>query len=378
MKKIVLLLLHLQHGGIEKQTITFANELSKKYDVEIISTYSMRKTPAYDVNSNIHIKYLMDDAPNRDEFKSAVKSKNLKNIIKEGVKAVKILYLKKALMKKEIKNLKCDFVFSTRLEYADLLSKYSSKGIITITEEHLHDDSEKYVKKVKNSLRNVDYLITIGKGSTENYSKWLSENKRIKIVEIPNILERVPEENAKLDNNNIVSVGRLHPVKDFETLIKVFDIVQKEIKDAKLTIVGGGDEYEKLNNLVENLNLKDKVKITGMVNKEEVEKNLLNSSLYVMTSLTECFPMVLLEASSVGLPLISFDVPVGPKAIIKEGYNGYLIENRDIEKMANKIIEVLRDRENLKTLGENSKKESYNYLPENVMKKWYEIFDKEI
>ena len=46
--------------------------------------------------------------------------------------------------------------------------------------------------------------------------------------------------------------------------------------------------------------------------------------------------------------------------------------------MANKIIEVLRDRENLKTLGENSKKESYNYLPENVMKKWYEIFDKEI
>lgn len=378
MKKIVLLLLHLQHGGIEKQTITFANELSKKYDVEIISTYSMRKTPAYDVNPNIHIKYLMDDAPNRDEFKSAVKSKNLKNIIKEGVKAVKILYLKKALMKKEIKNLKCDFVFSTRLEYANLLSKYSPKGIITITEEHLHDDSEKYVKKVKNSLRNVDYLITIGKGSTENYSKWLSENKRIKIVEIPNILERVPEENAKLDNNNIVSVGRLHPVKDFETLIKVFDIVQKEIKDAKLTIVGGGDEYEKLNNLVENLNLEDKVKITGMVNKEEVEKNLLNSSLYVMTSLTECFPMVLLEASSVGLPLISFDVPVGPKAIIKEGYNGYLIENRNIEKMANKIIEALRDRENLKTLGGNSKKESYNYLPENVMKKWYEIFDKEI
>ena len=378
MKKIVLLLLHLQHGGIEKQTITFANELSKKYDVEIVSTYSMRKAPAYDVNPNIHIKYLMDDAPNRDEFKSAVKSKNLKNIIKEGVKAVKILYLKKALMKKEIKNLKCDFLFSTRLEYADLLSKYAPKGIITMTEEHLHDDSDKYVKKVKNSLRNVDYLITIGKGSTENYSKWLSENKKITIVEIPNILERVPEENAKLDNNNIVSVGRLHPVKDFETLIKVFDIVQKEIKDAKLTIVGGGDEYEKLNNLVENLNLKDKVKITGMVNKEEVEKNLLNSSLYVMTSLTECFPMVLLEASSVGLPLISFDVPVGPKAIIKEGYNGYLIENRDIEKMANKIIEVLRDRENLKTLGRNSKKESYNYLPENVMKKWYEIFDKEI
>ena len=376
MKKIILLLLHLQHGGIEKQTITFANELSKKYDVEIISTYSMHKKPAYEVNSNIHIKYLIDDAPNRDEFKSAVKDRKIKDIIKEGIKAVKILYLKKSLMKKEIKKLKCDFVFSTRLEYANLLSKYAPKGIITMTEEHLHDDSEKYVKKVKKSLENVDYLITIGKGSTENYSNWLKENKKIKIVEIPNILEKVPEESSKLDNNNIISVGRLHPVKDFETLINVFNIVQKEISDAKLTIVGGGEEYEKLNNLIEKLDLKEKIKITGMLDKEDVEKNMLESSLYVMTSLTECFPMVLLEASSVGVPLISFDVPVGPKAIIKDGYNGYLIENRNIEKMANKIIEVLKDRENLKILGENSKKESYNYLPENVMKKWYEIFDK--
>ena len=111
MKKIILLLLHLQHGGIEKQSITFANELSKKYDVEIISTYSMHKKPAYEVNSNIHIKYLIDDAPNRDEFKSAVKNRKIKDIIKEGIKAVKILYLKKSLMKKEIKKLKCDLYF---------------------------------------------------------------------------------------------------------------------------------------------------------------------------------------------------------------------------------------------------------------------------
>ena len=93
-KKIIILMLHLQHGGIEKQTITFANELSKKYDVEIVSTYSMHKEPAYEAASNIRIKYLIDDAPNRDEFKSAVRNRKVKDIIKEGIKAVKILYLK--------------------------------------------------------------------------------------------------------------------------------------------------------------------------------------------------------------------------------------------------------------------------------------------
>lgn len=375
-KKITLLLLHLQFGGIEKQTITFANELSKKYEVEIISVYSMKAEPAYKVNGNIKIKYLIDDAPNRNEFKEAVQKRNIVKIFKEGLKSVKILYLKNYLMIKEIKKLNCDFAFSTRIEYANMLSKYAPKGIITITEEHLHDDSDKYIRKIRRSFKNLDYLITIGKGSTENYSKWLVDNKKIKIVEIPNILENVSEMSSNLDTNNIVSVGRLHPVKDFGTLIKVFDIVQKEIKDAKLTIVGGGDELNNLENLINKLGLKDKITITGMVNKEKVEEYMLNSSVYVMTSLTECFPMVLLEASSVGLPLISFDIPVGPKAIIENGENGYLIENRNIEEMAKKVVEVLNDKENLRRLGKNAKESSYKFLPENVMEKWYEIFDK--
>lgn len=374
--KITILMLHLQYGGIEKQTITFANELSKKYDVEIISTYSMKNKPAYPINENIKIKYLIDTAPNRKEFEEAYKRQDVKGVLKEGLKATKTLFLKKSLMKKEIKKIDSDFIFSTRIEYANLLSKYAPKSAITIAEEHLHDDSKKYVNNIKKSFKNLDYLITIGKGSTKNYSEWLKDNKKIKIVEIPNILEEVPNINSKLETNNLISVGRLHPVKDFETLIKVFNIVQKEINDATLTIVGGGEELEKLKNQINTLGLEQKVKLPGMVGKEEVQQYMLNSDIYVMTSLTECFPMVLLEASSVGLPLISFDVPVGPKAIIEEGKNGYLIENRNIEEMASKIIELLRNREKLKELGKNAKEISYQFLPENVMKKWYEIFDK--
>lgn len=96
-----------------------------------------------------------------------------------------------------------------------------------------------------------------------------------------------------------------------------------------------------------------------------------------MTSLTECFPMVLLEAASCGLPLVAFDVPIGPKAIIQDGKNGYLIENRDIKAMSEKIIYLLNNKEELNRLAICSKNASYNYLPNNVMKKWYSIFDKE-
>lgn len=374
MKTVTLLMLHLLHGGIEKQTITLANELCKKYNVNIISTYSMKSEPAYPVDERIKIKYLIDDKPNRDEFRNAVANKNIIGIFKEGFKAFSILQKKKKLMIKEIKNLDCDYVLSTRIEYADMLSSYAPEGVVTITQEHLHDDSPEYVERVKKSFRNLDYLVVLCEGSEKNHGEWLKENEKIKLVRIPNILEGIPESVAELSSNNIVSVGRLHPVKDFPTLIKVFEKVEKEIPDARLTIVGGGDEKENLENLAREFSLTDKITVTGMVSKSEVEKYMLESDLYVMTSQTECFPMVLLEASSVGLPLVSFDVPVGPKAIIEEGKNGYLIEHKDIDKMAEKVIELLRDREHLKELGKNSKEMAEKYLAENIMPLWYELF----
>lgn len=368
-------MLHLQHGGIEKQTITLANELSKDYEVEIISTYSMNNPPAYEISDRVKVKYLMDTHPNRKEIADAIKSKNIFALIRQGIRAVKILYSKTSLMQKEIKKLDCDFVLSTRVEFAEMLSKYAPKGVATLTQEHLHDGSKKYIERCRKAFRNLDYLIVLCRGSKANFSKWLEDNKKIKIVEIPNILENIPQENAKLEGKNLISAGRLHPVKNFGGLLQVFDLVLKQVPDAKLTIVGGGEELGYLENIIKQLNLEEKVTITGMVSKEEVAKYMLNSDVYVMTSLTECFPMVLLEASSIGLPLISYDVPVGPEAIIENGKNGYLIPFEDKEQMANTIVRVLGDEKLKKDLAYISKENASLYLPEKVMPCWKEIFD---
>lgn len=375
-KKIIILMLHMQHGGIERQTILFANELCNKYDVEIISTYSMKKEPAYNVDNRIKIKYLIDDAPNRNEFKSAVKTFNIFKTIKEGIRAFKIIKLKKKLMKEQIKKLDSDFVLSTRIEYAEMLSKYAPNGVITMTQEHLHDDSEKYISRVKKAFNNLDYLVVLGPGSYENYSKWLIDNKKIIIVEIPNILDNIPDEKSKLNSFTLVSTGRMHPVKGFDDLLKVFKIVHDNINSARLNLIGDGDEYEKIKSMAYEIGVSEYVNMPGMVSIESVKKYMLESDMYVMTSLTECFPMVLLEASSCGLPLIAFDVPVGPKAIIEDGKNGYLIKGRNIEEMAKKIIELFENRSKMVEMSKSAVDNARQYLAENVMLKWYSIFDK--
>ena len=371
MKKITILMLHLQHGGIEKQTTLFANELAKKYNVEIISVYSMNKDPAYELNKKIKVKYLIKGAPNREEFKKQLKSFHIFRTFKEGKKSIKILKDKKQLMIEEIKNLDCDYVLSTRIEFAELLSKYAPKDVITMTQEHLHNDSKSYVKRVKKAFANLDYLVVLSPWSKENYSKWLKGNKKIKIVEIPNIVDKLSKDKTKLNNNTIIAVGRMHKVKCFTDLIKVYKKVQKEIPDLKLNLVGDGDEYKKLKQLTKNLD----VYMPGMVNSDEVNSYMKESSLYVMTSLTECFPMVLLEASSMGLPSVSFDVPTGPRAIIENGKSGYLIKDRNIDEMAKKIILLLNNKDKLKEFGNCAYENSKKYLKQEIMKKWFELFD---
>ncbi len=367
-------MLHLQHGGIEKQTISLANQLCEHYEVKIISFYSMNMPPAYPVDERVKIKYLLDAAPNKEEIRAAIRKKNPFAFFKEALKAAKILYLKKHLMIKEIKALDCDYVLSTRLEYAQMLTDHAPDGIVTMTQEHLHDDSDKYVKRVKKAFAGLDYLLVLCGGSRENYSRWLAGNKKIRIVEIPNILDEIPEESAALAGNQLVAAGRLHPVKNFETLIDVFDLVQKEVPDASLTIIGGGDEYERLKAQAESIGLAQKVTITGMVPAEAVKEHMLSSDLYLMTSHTECFPMVLLESASVGLPLIAFDVPVGPRYIIENGQNGFLVDYEDKQQMADKVISLLKDRRLLQKMGKSAKEKAYDYTAEKIMPLWRQLF----
>lgn len=375
-KKITILVLHLQHGGIEKQTITLANELAKKYSVEIICVYTMKKEPAYCIDSRIKIKYLIDDFPNKKEFIDALKKKQIIKLLQEGIKAIKILNLKSKLMMKEIKKLDSDVVLSTRIEYAEMLSKYAPAEITTITQEHLHNDSSQYIKRLKNAIKNIDYLIALGPGSKENYERWFSTNKKTKIVEIPNILENNSEKESLRKTYNIIAVGRMHPVKGFKDLLKVVKTVKEKIPEVKLTIIGGGEEYDSLNTEKKKMDLDECVTMPGMLNSREITEQMLKSDIYVMTSYSECFPMVLLEAASCGLPLVAFDVPVGPRALIKDNFNGYLIQNRDIKEMTEKIIYLFENRDKMNELGNNSKENVKQYLPENVMKKWYEILDK--
>ena len=335
-KKISILALHLGYGGVEKSIIDQANMLSEFYDVEVMSLYKLYDYIPYKVNDKVKIKYLSNLKPNRNEFKDAVNRKNIKDIINEGFKAIKILYLKRKMVSDYIYNCDSNVVISSRIDFTKLLNRYGNNLAVKVAEEHVyHNNSKKYFKLLKKSMKNINYLIPASKYLYDDYEK-LFKNENVIVKYIPQIVGDISLNKSKCNNYNIVSVGRLSKEKGYDDLIKVFDLVHKKNKKIKLTIVGDGDEKENLENLVSQYKLNKYIKFTGFLTQDKLKDVYINSSLYVMTSLEESFGLVLLEAMSYGIPCIAFDSALGAKEIIDDK-SGILIKNRNLEEMADTI-----------------------------------------
>lgn len=374
MKKITFLMLHLNYGGIEKQVTTLANELSKEYEVEIISLYDILSGESfYQLDDKVRIKYIFNFGPNKDKIKDALKKFKLITLIKQLCKALKILYTKYFGLGKIIKNLNTDILISSRIEFSKQIKR---NDIITISQEHSFIDNEKYIKKVRKSFKHIKYLIVMTKGAKEKYDEWL-KNEKIKpeVIVIPNIIkENKSGKISNLNNRQIISVGRLEDVKDFYTLILVFSVIVKKYPNYVLKIIGEGSMREKLEEQIKKCNLQKNVILTGRRTENEINNELIKSDVFVLTSKSESFSLVLCEAMNFGVPCIAFDVDVGPREIIQDGKNGFLIENRNVDLMIERLDELLYNISLRRFLGSNSYNVAKNYYSENIINKWKNIF----
>ena len=267
----------------------------------------------------------------------AVKKKNIIKILKEGLYSIKVLYLKDLLLTNSMINCDSKIIISTRIDFSLKLINYNEYSSIKIAQEHIyHNNNDKYLNKLYKILSKIDYLMPSSNYLTEYY-KDLFIDYRYKIKTNDMYVE-TDNKISKLKNKNIISVGRLEKVKAFDELIKIFKTVHEKNPDWTLSIVGSGSEYDNLNNLINELNLKDSVKLLGNKDKDELNKLYSETSIYVMTSIEESFGLVLLEAASHGLPIISYSRALGAKEIIKN--NGILIDNEnDMINNINKLID---------------------------------------
>ena len=369
MKKVTILALHLGYGGIERAITDLANSLVENYSVEIVSTYKVYDKPVNRLDRRIKVKYLTELKPNKKEFKSALKKFRLISAFKEGIKSVKILKLKKELMIEFIKQCDSDVIISTRDIHNEWLGEYAHEGVLKIGWEHNHHHgNEKYAKKIIESCKNLDYFVLVSKDLASYYK----ERVNPKCVYIPNLVSKA-DVTSDLKSPNLVSVGRLSKEKGFVDLIDVFALVHMMYPEWKLNLIGDGEEKDKIISKIHKYGLEDSVIMHGFLDKDKVGKILSESSIYLMTSFTESFGIVLLEAFSYGVPCVAFDSAEGANEIISNNWDGYLIKDRDIDEMAKRVCHLIGNYSRRFIMGQNAIKKANKYSLEEVREKWIKI-----
>ena len=323
MKNIAILVYDISlFGGAERVAVNLANELCHEYNVNLISCFNSKNRESFQLNERVK-KHILTNNTVSMTLNCLKLSKLLKKILIEnnidvilnitaGVNTISYFATKKINTKViycEHSNL-VNKTYGKKHEFRQWIGAKTADKVIALTEVDKKEFDRKYGIEGK-----TDYIYNWYDGSV--YYDYDTNNKKI------------------------ISVGRLEYVKGYDRMVKVAEKVLKKHTDWVWDIYGEGTYRDNIQKLIDEYGLENNMFLKG--NDPNVIEKYKYYSLSVMTSYYEGFALALVEAMANSLPTISFDCPTGPSEIITSGVNGFLIEDGNIDEMANKINELIEN-----------------------------------
>ena len=217
------------------------------------------------------------------------------------------------------------------------------------------------------SLAKLDRLVVL---TSDAASEW---PELTNITMIPDPLPIKVNNRSPLASKRVITIGRYSYEKGYDLLLRVWSIVEKKCTDWQLDVFAMGDPtpYVKI---MDELSI-DKKRCHLNSSVVDVESEYINSSILVQPSRTEGFGLVLVEAMACGLPVISFDCENGPRSIITEGEDGFLVNPYDVDSFAERLVQLMNDNELRYKMGEKGQKKSQLYQIDSVGRQWKQLFD---
>lgn len=359
-------------GGMERVLSNKVNYLANlpNYEVYILTTGQRGRAHFYEISSKVTC---IDLGVNYSE---TITGNPLVRIFRSTIK----YFQHKGRLKKVLYKLKADIVVSMFTNDVSFLYgiKDGSKKVLEI-----HFSREfRLLSKRSGIIRLMDlYATYLNDKIVAKYDRFIvltlqdrqtwksQDNIRVIYNSVTNSDDAIV---ASLDNKKVLAIGRLTFQKNLELLVELWGEISKRHPDWSLTIVGTG-ESKGLQDKIAKMALGDVIDHVPSTN--SIFDYYKESSLYVMTSRYEGLPMVLLEAQNFGLPIVSFDCKCGPREIIGNGENGYLIENENVTDFVDKVSVLIENEALRKEFGKNAKKNSLKFSEQKIMQQWIGLFD---
>lgn len=227
--------------------------------------------------------------------------------------------------------------------------------------------SKWWKKNVISNLRRLDKFVVLNENAV---MEWPELDN---VTMIPDPLPLKMEEKSTLQSKRIVTIGRYSYEKGYDFLLRIWALVEKKYPDWQLNVYGMGDPtpYVKL---MDELSV-DPRRCHLNSSLVDVESEYLRSSILVQPSRTEGFGLVLVEAMACGLPVVAFDCENGPRSLIEDGEDGFLIPPYDVESFADRLMQLMDDEKLRTKMGEKGLMKSQQYHISKIASQWEQLFD---
>lgn len=345
-------------GGIQQTTCHGINSIIKKtkdYDISIVSLYHKNKDCFFELRQEVK-QYAL--------FNSNVDTKKQYFEIRKRLKKV-------------LQQIKPDIIVVQGVAFANYIPKEIWRGCKTVVCEHGHFYmGNKYGLHwfgKKKSLKYASAIITLTEFDALNYKK--NNTKKIIIQRIynPCVFQKNYHSEYDINSRTIVSCGTLDKIKRFDHAILAAEKVFAKYPNWRWYIYGDGFQRKELERMILERKLEKNVFFKGYEN----DKNIIygDKSFMVLTSSFEGFGMVLIEAMQYHLPLISYDINYGPKEIVENNVNGYLVDSGDVNALSLNIEKMIENQEQRMMMSRKAYESLDKFNNEKITEQWIKLFD---
>jgi glycosyltransferase involved in cell wall biosynthesis len=261
-------------------------------------------------------------------------------------------------------------VMATRPGLTMAVARHAPPGVIRVGQEHVAHQSihARLRDEMRRTYPALDALVTLTAADATAYRAALPG---VRVVAIPNAVSG-SSLRADVSHRRILAAGRLARGKAFWRLIDAFATLRADFPDWRVDIFGDGPERADLQRRIDEHGLRDQVRLRGHTRR--LHREMARSSILALTSRSEGFAMVLLEAMSVGLPVISFACPNGPAEIVEDGVSGLLIPDGDIAAFTAGLRRLMSDEALRRSFVEPGLAVAARHAPDVIARQWTELF----
>jgi glycosyltransferase involved in cell wall biosynthesis len=357
-------------GGTIRTTFNLAEWLSRRLTVEIVSMRRARQEPLLAFPPGVGVRTL-------DEARGGLLGL-LPSVL---IHPYDYVYPRASLetdvaLVRWLRSLRPgDVVIATRPAFDIVLARLAPPGVVTIGVENMNFRSHRpqLAQDVQRSAGALDALVVLTEADERDYSSALAGSGTV-IERIPNALPLLGGGVSSVDAPVVVAAGRLTGQKGFDLLIQAWALVVRSRPEWKLRIYGSGHLEGSLRELISSLGLSESVALMGAT--EQIGEELARGSVFALSSRFEGFGMVLVEAMSKGLPVVSFDCPRGPGEIVADGVDGVLVPNGDVDALAAALVDLMGDVERRRRFGAAGLEKSRGYAIEAIGTRWDSLLER--